>query len=287
MGKMSEEKRMHVFETPAPAKLRIEIPNGRIRLAASDTAQTRIELSAANGDDAAREWIADAEIGVVGDEIVVRGRQPRPFQFRFGRIEAVIEAPADSAAQLSTGSGEIETTGRLGRLTATTGSGDVTVGECGEGRARTGSGDIRIDRASGAFDAKSGSGDIKLGDVDGDVRAATGNGDARIGAVKGAVNVTTGSGDIAVEEAGGSVEVFTASGDIQVRKVAEGRVRARTVSGDVVIGVEKGVAALLDVRTLTGEISSELQGGEPAGPDDRKVELQLSTVSGDVRLTRV
>jgi DUF4097 and DUF4098 domain-containing protein YvlB len=284
---MTDTENTHVFETPGPAKLRIEIPNGRIRVTAGEMATTRIKLQAKDGDAAAREWIAEAEVGQVGDEIVVRGNRSRLHHFRSGRVEALVEAPIGSAADLSTGAGDIEASGRLGRLSATTGSGDVTIAECAEGRARTGSGDIRIERSGGGFDAKSGSGDVRLGKVDGDVRIVTGNGDATLGEVKGAVSITAASGDIAIEAAGASVEAFSASGDVKLRRASQGRVRARTVSGDVSVGVPAGLAALLDIRTLTGSIRSELQSADAPPDGEGRVELVLNTVSGDVTLKRV
>jgi len=278
---------MHVFETPSPVRLRVEIPNGQVRLTARDTAETRIELVAVGGDAAALEWIADAEVGVVGDEIVVRGRRGRPWRLRCRPIEARIEAPIESAASLSTGSGDIEADGRLGRITATTGSGDVRIAECAGAQARTGSGDIRIDLAHGPLEAHSGSGDVTLGKVLGDARVATGNGDASLEAADGAASLTTGSGNIGVGEVGETLEVFSASGDVDVRRAGRGKVRARSVSGDLSIGVPTGVAALLEVSTLTGEIASDLAAGEPAKAGEQRIELTLSTVSGNVRLRRL
>lgn len=283
---MNGETCMHVFETPGPAQLQVEIPNGRISLTARETPQTRIELVALEGDAAAREWIAEAEVGLVGDVIVVRNR----YEWRRGRmgpIEATIEAPLESAATLATGNGDIEATGRLGRVSATTGSGDVRIAECAGARARTGSGDIRIDSSHGPLDAHSGSGDVTLGRVFGDVRVGTGNGDASLEGAEGAASLTTGSGDIEVGEVGETLEAFSASGDVAVRCAGRGRVRARSVSGDVSVGVPKGVAALLDVSTLTGSIASDLEAGDPANEGERRIELTLSTVSGDVQLRRL
>jgi hypothetical protein len=108
---MNRETRMHSFETPAPTRLRVEIPKGRIKVVAEETGVTRVELTAIDGDAVALNWIADAEVTQNGDEILVRVHRAGLVLFGIGgAIEALVHAPLGSAAVLSTGSGRIETT---------------------------------------------------------------------------------------------------------------------------------------------------------------------------------
>jgi len=280
------DARIESFETPGPAKLRVEVPHGDVRVRAVETGQTRIELVARRGDSAAVQWIETAEVVRSGDEIVVRRRGGETLH-RCGPIEVTIELPEGSAADLATGSGDIGVRGRMGRISATTGSGDVRIAACEGAGVRTGSGDITIEASTEAVEAKSGSGDVRIGKVGGDVRVGTGNGDAGIARAEGLASLTTASGDIEVGEVGAGVEAFTASGDVQVARAGGGRVRARSVSGDVSIGVPAGVAARLDISTLTGALRSELEAADPPGEGQPSVELVVSTVSGDVRLSRL
>src|SRR5580704_5336804 len=138
---MSQETRMHSFQTPAPVRLRVELPKGRIRVVAEETGVTRIELTAIHGDSVALDWIDEAEIVQDGDDILVRvPRKPRLSLFGIGgAIEAEIHAPLGSTVVLSTGSGHIETMGRLGEITASSGSGGIHLDENTGARARTGS----------------------------------------------------------------------------------------------------------------------------------------------------
>jgi hypothetical protein len=50
--------------------------------------------------------------------------------------------------------------------------------------------------------------------------------------------------------------------------------------------VANGVAALLDVSTLNGRVSSALDAGGPPAEGEARVELILSTVSGNVEVAR-
>ena len=61
----------------------------------------------------------------------------------------------------------------------------------------------------------------------------------------------------------------------------------KAASGDVHAGVTNGTAAWLDVHTVSGHVRSGLDAADAPTSDDRKVRLQLSTVSGDIELVRV
>lgn len=284
---MNPDQRQETFATPAPIKLRVELPKGRIRVIAAETAETRITLTAIRGDETALDWIADAEIRQSGEEVVVKVHG-EPFRFfgHGGSIEAEVHVPAGSDARLQTGSGRIETEGRLADVHAGSGSGAIRLADCAEARVSAGSGDISVASATGSVDLKTGSGQIAVGKVGGDARIVTGSGRTELGEVAGVATITTGSGSIDVEKAGDSLEAFAASGNIGVRRADHGRVKAKTISGRISVGVARGVPALLDISTMTGRVHSDL---EPAGaPADGQphVELVLNTMSGSVSVAR-
>lgn len=284
---MTENPRMHTFQTPTPPRLRIEVPHGRVRVTAAQTTETHIELFAPRGDREALAWIAEAEVADVGGEIVVRS-QYRGFlgMLNCGPIEVNVLTPVDTGGAFSTGAGRIETLGQLGDIGVSTGAGSIHVEACAAARVRTGSGDIDVIAATGMVDAKTGAGKVRIGKAGADVRVTTGAGSARLGEIAGSAHMTTGHGNIEIGQAGESVELFTASGNIDVGRADRGLVRAKTVSGRVSVGVANGVAALLDLRTMSGRVRSNLAASGPPAPGERHVELILSTVSGNVTVER-
>lgn len=276
------------FETPQPAKLRINVPSGRISVTAEATAVTRIELTAPNGDPNARDWIDQAEIVQLGDEIVVRGPKLRFSLFNLwgGSIEAIVHAPLGSDASLSIGAGRVETIGRMGAVRANTGAGAVHVAECADAHAHTGAGDVDIVAVSGSVDAKTGAGTVRVGKVGANAEIVTAAGNARIDEIAGAARMKTAHGNIEVGAAGDSLDAFTASGNVRVTRADHGYVRARTVSGGVSVGVANGVAAHLDLSTVSGRVRSELEASGAPADGEQRIELVLSTVSGNVSVAR-
>jgi hypothetical protein len=287
MGKMTADRTMS-FETPRPAKLRIGIPAGRITVTAEETAVTRIDLTAPSGDANAREWIEQAEIVQLGDEIVVRGPKLRFSLFNFwsGSIEAIVHAPTGSEATLSIGAGRVETIGRMGAVRANTGAGNVHVAECADAHAHTGAGNIDIVAITGSVEAKTGAGTVRIGKVGVNAEINTAAGNARIEEIVGAARMKTAHGNIEIGSAGDSLEAFTASGNVRVGRADHGYVRARSVSGGVSVGVANGVAALLDLSTVSGRVRSDLESSSAPSDGEKRIELVLSTVSGNVSVAR-
>ena len=280
-------QRHHSFETPSPTRLRVEIPNGQIVVTAAETATTDVDLSAPHGDAGALAWVADAEIAQIGGEIVVRGPKVSLSLFRsWGPIEARIRVPLGSDAHLSMGAGGIETHGKLGKLTANTGAGAVRLDDCDEARAHTGAGNVEIGAVTGSVDTKTGAGKVTVGSIGANAHIVTAAGNAKVGEITGSARFTTAHGNIEVASAGDNLEAFTASGNVDVRRADHGRVRAKTVSGRVSVGVASGVSALLDISTLSGRVHSDLAASGAPGDGEAQVELILSTVSGNVNVAR-
>jgi DUF4097 and DUF4098 domain-containing protein YvlB len=277
---------MHTFETPDPITLVVRSGAGRVMVSAEDTQRTTVELTPQNsaGEDA----VAEARVEQQRSSVVVdlprhRGGLFRPHPSVAIAVTcprgSILEVRCDSAdvhasgtfaeAVVTTGSGEVHVEDVTGTAKIKSGSGAVSAGSIGKGLVMTtGSGDLSVDRTGRNATLSSGSGDVRLGEVSGDTVAKTG------------------SGDVEVERLGGTLLTKSGSGNLVVRRAASGSVKANGASGSITIGVEQGTAAWLDVSTLTGRVSQELdETGAPA-EGQQQVEITARTVSGDLRVHR-
>jgi DUF4097 and DUF4098 domain-containing protein YvlB len=233
--------RTETFETPEPPSLRINLPSGTFNIYTSDTAETRVELSGPNEDD--------ATIAFRRNEVVVEIEKKKLFGVgRDHRLE--IYAPNGSQIDAQTASGDVEGRGTFGEVSINSASGDIRL-ERVEGRfdANTASGDIRVEFVGEALRINSASGDIELGEIEGDAKIRTASGDVRIdSAVKGKIDINSASGDVELGIRRGSsvyIDASSMSGDMSSEMdvsdappVSDGPsvdFRARTMSGDVTV----------------------------------------------------
>lgn len=284
---MTTEATMYTFQTPNPVDLRVELWQGQVNVVADDTDETSVELLPLRGDSAAREAIENARVEQRGDEIVVLMPKAKGSLFRAKvEIEANIRVPSNSNAKIETASADIETHGVLGDVRASSGSGDVSIEHSADLDVRTGSGDIQATTVNGSCNVKCGSADVKIGSIAGDADIVAGSGDVVIDSVGAKLNCKSGSGDLIVASAGHTVDALAGSGDLLVRRIEQGKVKMKTGSGDVLIGVASGTSAYLDIMTVTGDVTSDLDASEGPTDGDRTVDINVQSGSGDVVLQR-
>jgi Putative adhesin len=166
---------------------------------------------------------------------------------RHWSIDATIELPEGSSCLVDSVSADVRCTGRLAAVDIRTVSGDIDAEQVsGRAQVHTASGDVYVGQA-GTAEAQSTSGDVSIGRV-------------------GDVTVRTASGDVGIDAATGrQVEVKSSSGDIGVR-------------------VPPGLGVYLDLSSVSGTVSSELDPAEES--DGPQLTLECRTISGDVQVSR-
>lgn len=278
---------MYDFHTPEPVQLRLEFGAGDILIAATETERSTVEVIARRDDEATREAVAETRVEQRGDTIVIEGLRRSTFFRRGPQLELHITVPEHSILQAKIESADVTVTGAMSDVDVKTGSGDVRLDTVsGDASIQTGSGDVEIEHAGRSTRVQGGSSDVQIREADGSLTASTGSGDIEIGRVAGRVQVNSGSGDVQIREPGPEVAVNTASGDQSIGRVSQGSVRANAASGDIRVGVAAGTAAWLSINSLSGSVSSELDGAEEPQPGEETVEIRVNTVSGDINLTR-
>ena len=264
---------MHrTFATPGRVALRMQVAAGEIAIESAETAETTIDLEPL--DDAARESLELARIslGEGGDayDVAVEAPERRGLFGRTPHFRLRVRCPEATSVSARTRSADVRARGRFESF-----------------RANTASGDVEVECVDGAVELQTASGDVELQVANGAVRVQTASGDVAIGRARGPLNAHLVSGDLTLADAEGTIEVNTVSGDQTLEAVGAGSLRAESVSGDVRIGVRRGCDVWLDVRSVSGDTSSELEVTDAPTPEGAPLlELRAKTVSGDVQIVR-
>lgn len=255
------------FTAAGPIKADLRLPAGSVNVTAANTDKVSVSLTASSG--AGERLLDDTEVSF--EHETLRVLTPKRTSIRGNAsLDLTVELPEGSSVTVEAASADLDFTGTLGRLHANTASGDV--------RAERVAGDVALTTASG---------DVRLGDASGDARVSTASGDVMVHRADGDIIAKTASGDVWIGRAGKSVTAKTASGDVHIDSIASGLADAKTVSGDVTVAVAPGTGVYLDISTLTGDVSSELESDDSvAAEGEATLTVSCRTVSGDVRLTR-
>ena len=256
------------FETTTAIDVAVRLAAGEVELACTDTAETVVEVEALNQSAEAR--MEEFRVELQGARLIVEAPDRGGVFGHSPEYRARVRCPSGSGLESRTASADIRTTGRLGRL-------DV----------KSASGDVRVDEVDGICGTSSASGDIRIGSAHGPVEVGTTSGDVEIGRAASGLRAHLTSGDLRASEVEGGADVNTVSGDIVLESVGPGSIRLRSVSGDVEVGVRQGCDVWMDVKTMSGDTSSDLESREAAPADRSKlVEIDANTLSGDVRILR-
>lgn len=268
---------MPSFPVTGPARLRVRNPGGDVRVETADVREVAVELTPLNESQATREAIEKARVEARGDEVVVE-IEGRSWTISIGswglgsaKVGIRITCPHASSLECDTASADVQVRGTLG-----------------DARVRTASGDLSLDRVDGSLTVKTASGDLRLESVAGAAEVHSVSGDVEVGTALDRLDVNSVSGDVVVGDVRGPVSISSISGDQRLRTAGPGDIALKAVSGDVEVAARPGLRLRLDVNSVSGTITSDLDVGEaPSGAGDRPTaEVRIRTVSGDVRLAR-
>jgi hypothetical protein len=282
---------MTVFQTTEPISVTLEFGIGELRLVASDSTETVVEV---RPTDPAKEGNLNAanqtRVEYASGSLLVRGpknwRQWTPWGGRES-IDVEIQLPEGSRVCADVAMASVRGTGRLGELDIKTGFGDVRVDKAGSVKIRTGYGEVILGSVAGDADVKTGSGRIDIGSVAGSAIVKNSNGDTRIGEVEGRAQLQNANGAIEVESAHSHVTAKTALGDVRLGLLSHGATEAKTACGRIDIGVLAGVTAWLELSTGFGRVNNELEDTGRPQPGDQTTEIRAHTAAGDINICRV
>jgi DUF4097 and DUF4098 domain-containing protein YvlB len=282
------------FETPGGVDLAVEIHSGLVVVTATATDRTIVSLEA---DTAGAEELIEraiVESRPSGSRHAVDVKLPRVYGMRLLRRNAVtvrVEVPEGAQVTVSTASADVEINGPVGEVDFRTASGDASIDDvAADVTMKSASGNMTIGRVGGGIRAYTVSGDLRCSSVAGAAVFSATSGNLELGAAGSRVEVKATSGDVRLGELAAGAEVKNVSGNVRVLAVEEGTLTVRSVSGDVAVGVVKGVDLHVDVETTSGVVHSDIPltdgPGEGGARPEVRVDLSVRSVSGNVEIGR-
>ena len=284
------------FNTPSPITVTLNLYVADVRFAASDRADTIVEVRPSDPNKAADVKAAEntrVEYDDATRTLSIVSRKPRNRFVNFSSkrpesIDVVIQLPTDSDVRGEADLGDFQSDGALGTVALKTDLGAVRLAETGPLNLRGGVGEITVEAVGGSAVVHSASNDIRIGAVDGTADISADNGKVRVGLVTGPAEIKVSNGSVSVDRALSDITAGSSNGEVRIGEVVRGKVSATSKNGGVEVGIREGSAAWLELKTGVGRVYNELATAEAPAADEPvdKVEVHASTKLGDVTIRR-
>ncbi|MET9262233.1 DUF4097 family beta strand repeat-containing protein [Amycolatopsis sp. NPDC004079] len=280
---------MPKFDTPEPISVTVDLGVGQVRFAASDRVDTVVDVRPTDeSDDSDVKTAKQIRVEYGNGTLHITGPKMRAFDFsrKTRSVDVTVELPTGSRVSAEVQAGAFQGSGELGQTRLKTAAGNVSLDRTGPLRVDTSVGHVTVDGVAGDAEVTSASGRIRLGPVDGTAVVKNSNGDTTIDSAGGDVRVRAANGDITVEHAGAGVDAKTSNGAISLGEVVRGSVLLESAIGDLRIGIAKGTAAWLDVKTNFGHVRNQLETSASPGESKETVEVRGHTAFGEIVIHR-
>lgn len=264
---MTTKTRTETFTASAPVSAAVLTKSGDVTVRTEPGAGVEVTLSARGAEAEMLLESAEVDFNEGTGELVVRTVRD-PFDANLGLkslfkrgswtlqsdLDVSIRLPAGSSLEVKTASGDTQCRGGLDAVALSSASGDIRLSDPVTSLdVKTASGDVVVERVRDSLECRSASGDVRCNAV------AT------------------------------HTQVHTASGDVTLTADGPSEVTVRAVSGDVRVSVASGLVVDVNANTVSGDMGSSIPldgSGVSDASDDATVAITVSTVSGDLRITK-
>jgi DUF4097 and DUF4098 domain-containing protein YvlB len=260
------------FACSEPIDANVSLASGTVSVTAHPTDVVTVRIhkggraadpSRADDDD---QLTDDVAVDYSDRHLVISELPKRGIGWRSKELHVAIAIPAGS------------------RVAIQAASADVTCrGDYGAADIRAASGKIDVETVRGPAEISTMSGSVQLLEA-AEATIQTASGRISVRHATGDVMTRTASGNITIGTADASVTAKTASGQVRVQSMTRGRGDLNSVSGDIEVKVAPGTGVYLDLASVTGRVTSDLDDSGQQGSTD--LQLQCRTVSGSLHVAR-
>ena len=252
---------MPTFATPAPIAATVQVAGARVRVTASDRADTVVLVEPVNAASRTDVKVADkTKVDFAGGRLSVK---TTAAGHKNGSVAITIDLPRGSSLVAYLAHSGVHADGSLGDCELHMASGQVQLDRIDALQASISAGEVVIGHIAGRADIDGGAFAMRIGEVEGPVGFSSSGGQVWIGHASADLDLGSGSCDFDIDRADGSVNASTASGAIQIGRMTDGQAKLMNGSGNIEVGISESAAASIDVNSERGSVrnSVPLQNG--------------------------
>lgn len=272
---------MRTYTTPWPVVATVQVAGARVRVTASDRADTAVLVEPV---DAARPLdvkVANRiKVDLAGDRLSVR---TTAAGVRTGSVAVTIDLPTGSDLVAYLANSDVETLGPVGECELHMAKGRVQLDRVAALQATVTAGEVAVAQVAGTADITGSPRELRIGEIEGVLRHEGSTGRIRIGRAGSDVELRIAGGSVDIDRAEGSVIVTSAKCPIRIGRMTRGAATLANASGNIELGVGDGIAAVVDARSMKGTVRSLLPAGSRSDP---AIVVHARTRHGDVIVGR-
>ena len=275
---------MPTFATPGPIAATVEVAGARVRVTASDRADTVVLVEPINEASRSDVKVANkTRVDFAAGQLSVKTTAPGA---KSGSVAITIDLPAESSLDAYLAHSSVHVDGSVGECELHMASGQVQLDRIGALQADISAGEVAIGHIAGRTDIDGGAFAVRIGEAEGTVGIAGAGGRAWIGHASADLDLSSGSGSFDIDRADGSVTATTASGAIRIGRLTRGQARLTNGSGNIEVGIGEGTMAKVDAHSERGSVRNSVESqGDPA-TSGASVSVHARTRHGDIIIQR-
>jgi DUF4097 and DUF4098 domain-containing protein YvlB len=276
---------MPTYATPAPISATARVDAGSIRFTAAERADTTVQVLPRDPKrDKDVKAAEQTEVTLINGVLHIKTRQ-RPLIGPNGVVDVLVDLPTGSRIDVTGSWTEVTGEGQLGDVHIKTSSGDVRLDATGPLHLKAAHGSITVEHIHGPAEITTSFGTLHVGHADGPADLKNSHGTTTVGTATGELHVRGAHGGIDIQCAEDSVTATVAHGTLRIAEVARGTVQLENSYGTIDVGIRRGTAAWLDVKSERGQVRSTLaesQGPAEAEDTEDTVKIHARTNWGNI-----
>ncbi len=257
---------MPAFATPEPITATVTVAGARVRVAASDRADTEVlvePVSTVSPSDV--KVAARTRVAFESGQLTVKTTKSGD---KDGSVVITIGLPAGSGLVAYLAHSSVHAEGPLGECDLHLASGRVQLDSIGALHANISAGEVAVGYIAGRASIESRAGQIRIGHAAADLE------------------LSGAGGSLDIDRADGSVTATAADSPIRIGRLTRGQAKLMNASGNIEIGISDDTAAAVEATSERGSVRNSVP--SPAGPgtSGSKLAVRARTRHGDIIIYR-